>query len=409
MSARAAIFSRMADISKRCQLTFTGDARHGARHGRAAFRTALPRPLTPSYGVSMSPRLRPELDGIPTYKPGRPPAVAEGVTAYKLSSNENPYPPLPGVLEAAGAAAQSFNRYPDLACSALVAEISDRFEVPVSHIATGTGSVGVAQQLVQATAGPGDEVLYAWRSFEAYPIIAQISGATSVRVPLDADEVHDLEAMAAAITDRTRLIFVCNPNNPTGTVVRRAELERFLDRVPSDVLVVLDEAYVEFVTDPDFPNGVELYRDRPNVAVLRTFSKAYGLAGLRVGFAIAHEPVAAALRKTAVPFGVSQLAQDAAVASLRAEAALLVRVDALVAERARVHEGLAVQGWTPPHAQANFVWLRLGERTVDFAAACELAGVTVRPFAGEGVRITIGETEANDVLLRTAEAFRKEL
>lgn len=379
---------------------------------------ARPSPTSraPSYGVGMNPRLRPELDGIPTYKPGRPPAVADGVTAYKLSSNENPYPPLPGVLEAAVAAARSFNRYPDMACTALHAELAARFAVPVEHIATGTGSVGVAQQLIQATAGPGDEVIYAWRSFEAYPIITQISGAASVRVPLDAAETHDLDAMAAAITDRTRLIFVCNPNNPTGTIVRRAALERFLDRVPSDVLVVLDEAYVEFVRAggneggaEGFPDGVSLYRDRPNVAVLRTFSKAYGLAGLRVGFAIAHEPVAAALRKTAVPFGVSQLAQDAAVASLRAEAALLERVDALAAERTRVHEGLAAQGWTLPEAQANFVWLRLGERTADFAAACERAGVTVRPFAGEGLRITIGEPEANDVLLRTAEAFRKEL
>jgi histidinol-phosphate aminotransferase len=154
------------------------------------------------------------------------------------------------------------------------------------------------------------------------------------------------------------------------------------------------------------PDGVEVYRDRPNVAVLRTFSKAYGLAGLRVGFAIAHEPVAAALRTTAVPFGVSQIAQDAAVASLRAEPALLERVAALVAERGRVVEALTAQGWTLPPTQANFVWLRLGERTTDFAAACERAGATVRPFAGEGVRITVGETEANDLLLRTAEAFR---
>ena len=150
--------------------------------------------------------------------------------------------------------------------------------------------------------------------------------------------------MADAITERTRLIFVCNPNNPTGTAVRRAELERFLDRVPSDVLVVLDEAYREFVRDAEVPDGIELYRDRPNVAVLRTFSKAYGLAGLRVGFAIAHEPVAAALRKTAVPFGVSQLAQDAAVASLRAEDELMGRVGALVGERARVHESAARPG-----------------------------------------------------------------
>ncbi|MFJ5876346.1 histidinol-phosphate transaminase [Streptomyces sp. S1] len=355
-----------------------------------------------------SPRLRAELDGVPTYKPGKP-AAAGGPVAFKLSSNENPYPPLPGVLESVVAGADTFNRYPDMACTALTQELAERFGVPVSHLATGTGSVGVAQSLLQATSGPGDEVIYAWRSFEAYPIITQISGATSVQVPLADGEVHDLDAMAEAITDRTRLIFVCNPNNPTGTAVRRAELERFLDRVPSDVLVVLDEAYKEFVRDPEIPDGIELYRDRPNVAVLRTFSKAYGLAGLRVGFAIAHEPVAAALRKTAVPFGVSQLAQDAAVASLRAEDELLGRVGALVSERERVRAALVDQGWTVPDTQANFVWLRLGERTADFAAACERHGVVVRPFAGEGVRVTIGEGEANDLFLQAAEAFRKEL
>ncbi|ORT57729.1 histidinol-phosphate transaminase [Streptomyces sp. CB03238] len=354
-----------------------------------------------------SPKLRAVLDGIPTYKPGKP-AAAEGPVAYKLSSNENPYPPLPGVMESAMAAAAGFNRYPDMACTGLMNELAERFGVPVTHLATGTGSVGVAQQLVQSTAGPGDEVIYAWRSFEAYPIITQVSGATPVQVPLTPGDVHDLDAMADAITDRTRLIFVCNPNNPTGTVVRRAELERFLDRVPSDVLVVLDEAYREFIRDVEVPDGVKIYRERPNVAVLRTFSKAYGLAGLRVGFAVAHEPVAAALRKTAVPFGVSQLAQDAAVASLRAEDELLGRVGSLVCERQRVYEGLVGQGWTVPETQANFVWLRLGELTVDFAAACEQAGVVVRGFPGEGVRVTIGETEANDIFLRAAEAFRKE-
>ncbi|MYZ35371.1 histidinol-phosphate transaminase [Streptomyces sp. MnatMP-M17] len=356
-----------------------------------------------------SPKLRAELDGIPTYKPGRPAASGGGPVAYKLSSNENPYPPLPGVMEQAISAAGVFNRYPDMACTGLMDELADRFGVPVAHLATGTGSVGVAQQLVQATSGPGDEVIYAWRSFEAYPIITRISGAASIEVPLTSGEVHDLDAMADAITERTRLIFVCNPNNPTGTVVRRAELERFLDRVPGDVLVVLDEAYREFIRDAQVPDGVEIYRERPNVAVLRTFSKAYGLAGLRVGFAIAHEPVAAALRKTAVPFGVSQIAQEAAIASLRAEDELLGRVGALVAERARVYAGLVDQGWTVPETQANFVWLRLGGRTLDFAAACEAAGVVVRPFAGEGVRVTIGEHEANDVFLQAAEAFRKEL
>ncbi|WP_377270280.1 histidinol-phosphate transaminase [Peterkaempfera sp. SMS 1(5)a] len=359
--------------------------------------------------AAQGPRLRSVLAGIPTYKPGRPASGAEGAPAYKLSSNENPYDPLPGVLDAVAGTAATLNRYPDMACSGLTAELAQRFGVPPEHIATGTGSVGVAQQLLQSTAGPGDEVVYAWRSFEAYPIITQISGATAVQVPLTPGEVHDLDAMAAAVNERTRLVFVCNPNNPTGTVVRRAELERFLDRVPADVLVVLDEAYREFIRDETVPDGVDLYRDRPNVCVLRTFSKAYGLAGLRVGFAIAHEPVAAALRKTAVPFGVSQLAQDAAVASLRAEEALLARVESLVQERTRVADTLAGQGWTVPESQANFVWLRLGDRTMDFAAACEQAGVVVRPFAGEGVRVTIGETAANDLFLHAAEGFRKEL
>jgi histidinol-phosphate aminotransferase len=276
----------------------------------------------------------------------------------------------------------------------------------VSHVATGTGSVGVLQQVVQSTATEGDEVVYAWRSFEAYPIVVQVSGATSVRVPLLPDEHHALDAMAEAITDRTRLVLVCSPNNPTGTAVGRADLERFLDRVPKHVLVVIDEAYREFVRNPDVPDAIEIYRSRPNVAVLRTFSKAYGLAGLRVGFAVAHEPVADALRKTAVPFGVSGLAQAAAVASLAAEAELLERVAALVDERSRVQAALREQGWSRvPASQANFVWLRLGERTDEFAAACEEAGVVVRPFAGEGARVSIGEPEANDLFLRVAKGF----
>ncbi|MFJ9946274.1 histidinol-phosphate transaminase [Kitasatospora sp. NPDC091207] len=354
--------------------------------------------------AAQGPRLRSSLDGIPTYKPGKP----AGADAYKLSSNENPYEPLPGVLEAAVAAAGSLNRYPDMAVTELTAELARRFDVPTEHIATGTGSVGVAQSLILATAGPGDEVIFAWRSFEAYPIITQVAGATPVPVPLTAGGDHDLDAMLAAITGNTRLIFVCNPNNPTGNVIHRAELERFLDAVPADVLVVVDEAYIEFIRDAEVPNGIDLYRDRPNVCVLRTFSKAYGLAGLRVGFAIAHEPVANALRKTAVPFGVTQVAQNAAVASLRAEEALMVRVDALVEERTRVVAGLRAQGWEIPDSQANFVWLALGERSQDFAAACAAAGVIVRPFP-EGVRISIGEVEGNSIFLSVAEAFRKEL
>jgi histidinol-phosphate aminotransferase len=351
------------------------------------------------------PRLRDALDGIPAYRPGRPATSTDGRPAYKISSNENPYPPLPSVLELVRAEAAGFNRYPDMFATGLTAAIASRFDVPASHVATGTGSVGVLQQVVQSVAAEGDEVVYAWRSFEAYPIVVQISGARSVRVPLTPDERHDLDAMADAVTDRTRLVLVCSPNNPTGTAVHRDQLARFLDRVPAHVLVVIDEAYREFVRDPDVPDALEVYRDRPNVAVLRTFSKAYGLAGLRVGFAVAHDPVAEALRKTAVPFGVNGLAQSAAVASLQAEHELLERVDALVAERGRVAGALREQGWTVPDTEANFVWLRLGERTAEFAAACEEAGVVVRPFDGEGTRITVGETEANDLMLSVAARF----
>jgi histidinol-phosphate aminotransferase len=357
---------------------------------------------------SRSPRLRDALASLPSYKPGRAAAPqASARPMYKVSSNENPYPPLPGVLEVAVEAAGTMNRYPDMFATGLVNALSARFGVPASHLATGTGSVGVLQQVIQATAAEGDEVIYAWRSFEAYPIVVGISGATSVRVPLDDDARHDLPAMARAITDRTRLILACSPNNPTGPAIHDGQLRAFLDEVPSDVLVVVDEAYREFVRDPEAVDGIALYRDYPNVCVLRTFSKAYGLAGLRVGFAIAHDEVADALRKTAVPFGVSAVAQHAAVESLRREEALRERVTALVEERTRVQAALADQGWDVPDSQANFVWLATGDDTDKFAAACEDAGIVVRPFSGEGVRVTIAETEANDRLIEVAASWSR--
>jgi histidinol-phosphate aminotransferase len=358
--------------------------------------------------MSDSVRLRQALAAVPTYKPGKPSnpgAVREGATAYKMSSNENPYPPLPSVLKVVQDAAMQMNRYPDMAVTELTRAIARRLGVPPEHIATGTGSVGVLGQIVAATCDPGDEVIYAWRSFEAYPIVVALAGAASVRVPLDEGARHDLVAMAAAITPRTRLILVCTPNNPTGPVVHQDDLDVFLDKVPGDVLVVLDEAYVEFVTDDEAPDALATYAERPNVVVLRTFSKAYGLAGLRVGYAVAHEPVALALRKTAVPFGVSTIAQQAAIASLDAFEELQERVDALVAERQRVVAKLLHLGWHVPETQANFVWLPLGPDTEAFVAAADKAGLVVRPFAGEGVRCTIAETEANDVLLRVARDF----
>ena len=350
-----------------------------------------------------SPRFRSVLDTVPVYKPGRVPVSSSGQT-HKLSSNETPFAPLPSVVDAIAEAARSVHRYPDNGAQALIGAIADKFGVPAEHVAVGCGSVGVTQQLLAAIGEPGAEVMYAWRSFEAYPILADLTGAESVRVPLR-DDTHDLDAMAAAISPRTRLIFVCNPNNPTGTVVHTAKLEAFLDQVPAGCLVVLDEAYREYVRDEAVPDGLGLYRDRPNVAVLRTFSKAYGLAGLRTGFMIAPEPVAAAARTTMLPFSVNSIAQAAAIASLAAEDELFERVEHTVKERTRVREALVADGWEVPPTEANFVWLGLGEHTLDFAAACFDEGIAIRPFAGDGARISIGDTEANDAFLAVAHAY----
>lgn len=349
--------------------------------------------------------LRAALAQVPDYVAGRPAPVVEGLTTYKMSSNENPYPPLPSVVGVIAEAATEVNRYPDMAVTDLVQALADFIGVPHDHISTGTGSSAVLSQLINATCDEGDEVVFAWRSFELYPIATAIAGAKAVRVPLTPDHRHDLEAMAAAITDRTRLVIVCTPNNPTGTSVHRDELEAFLAKVPPSVLVVIDEAYVEFVRDPDTPDALELYRTHPNVAVLRTFSKAYGLAGLRIGYAVASSEVTAALRRTALPFGISVVAEEAAVASLAAYDELDARVTAVVAERDRVVAALTAQGWELPDSQANFVFFPLGPAGAAFEQACYDAGLVVRRYGDEGVRVTIAEPEANDRLIRVAGAF----
>ncbi|MEO8850912.1 MAG: histidinol-phosphate transaminase [Allobranchiibius sp.] len=357
-------------------------------------------------GEGVQVRLRRTLDAVPAYRPGKPAAARDGLQAYKISSNENPYPPLPSVLVEVTDAASQLNRYPDMGVTALTERIARELDVAPEQIATGTGSVGVLAQLLQITCDPGDEVVYAWRSFEAYPIVIALAGAVSVQVPLDGGARHDLTAMAEAITDRTRLVLVCTPNNPTGPAVGAAELEDFLARVPPTVLVVVDEAYLEFGRDQDAVRGLDVAAAHPNVAVLRTFSKAYGLAGLRVGYAVAAPRIAEALRKAATPFGVSEIAQRAAVASLDASAELFERVDALVVERDRVVRALAEQGWQLPVTQANFVWFPVGDDAMAFAQAADEAGLTVRPFPGDGVRATIAEGEANDALIQVAAAFR---
>jgi histidinol-phosphate aminotransferase len=357
-------------------------------------------------------RLRQVVQTLPAYVPGARPTPGEQL--WKLSSNENPYPPLPSVLDVIAQAARDVNRYPDVFAGGVAEALAGTMGVASEQVVVGNGSVAVLSHIIETVVdgGPeagGDEVIFPWRSFEAYPIAVAIAGGAGVRIPLAAGGRLDLPAMAAAVTDRTRLILVCSPNNPTGPVVHAAELAAFLAAVPPDVLVVLDEAYLEFVRDPDVPDGAAVLRSHDNVVLLRTLSKAYGLAGLRVGYAVAHPRIAAGIRAVSTPFGVSGIAQAAAIASLApaARPELAARVDALVAERSRVTTALRVQGWDLPDAQGNFVWFEFAERTIDAAAQARAAGVIVRPFAGEGLRVTIGEPEANDALIAIAHHWRE--
>jgi histidinol-phosphate aminotransferase len=345
---------------------------------------------------------RADLVSLPPYVPGR---TVPGT--IKLASNEVPGGPLPSVAKAIAEAATAVNRYPDIAAQGLTERLARDLNFPATQIAIGCGSVSLCQQMVQALCAPGEEVIFAWRSFEAYPIVTQVANAQSVKVPLTAGHEHDLDAMLAAITPKTRMLFVCNPNNPTGTAIPRVELERFLDAVPADVLVVLDEAYREFVTDTDVPDGLELVRSRENVAVLRTFSKAYGLAGLRVGYSVAPEGITTALKKVYVAFSVNTVAQAAAIASLDAVGELMERVADIVGERSRVRSGLLEAGYEVPDTQANFVWLPLGAQAAAFSAHALDNKLVVRAFAGDGVRVTIGTPEENDLFLDAARSFQR--
>ncbi len=342
---------------------------------------------------------------MPAYVAGRVPAVRDGLPTYKLSANENPFPPLPEVLDAVRTSAATMNLYPDLGATALTEAVARRLGVSPAEVALGTGSVALLYHLVQAFCEPGDEVVYAWRSFEAYPIAVAVCGAGSVPVPLTADARHDLDAMAEAVTDRTRMVLVCTPNNPTGPAVTHADMEGFLAKVPTDVLIVLDEAYQEFVTGPDRLDALALQRRHPHVVVVRTFAKAHGLAGLRVGYLAAAPEVAAAVRACALPFGVSAVAQAAARVALDHEDAMRDRVAAIVAERARLVAELRDQGWSVPEAQGNFVWLGLGGHARSFADAAASEGVMVRAYGEDGVRLTVGEPAGNDALLGVAAAF----
>lgn len=339
-------------------------------------------------------RLRPEIIALPAYKQGKP----ADASAFKLSSNENPFDPLPGVVEAV-TAETAYNRYPDASALALRERLAAKYSVAIDQVHIGSGSVALLAQLILAAAGPGDEVLYSWRSFEAYPSLVTVAGATSVRVANRTDHGHDLPEMAAAISDKTRVVIVCSPNNPTGTIVTNDEFEAFMAVVPTDLLVILDEAYIEFVTQTDAVNGPPLLARYPNLVVLRTFSKAYGLAGLRVGYALGPVDILNAARSTALPLSVTIQAAAAAIASLEAEKELLARVRIIAARRDATWQALTRQGWNIPAPQGNFLWLPTGAETTSVAEALGAAGLVVRPFPPEGIRVSIGEEEAVATLL----------
>jgi histidinol-phosphate aminotransferase len=324
--------------------------------------------------------------------------------AIKIASNETVQAPLPSVRAAIAKAAETVNRYPDNGYVELKERLAKHVNVAPEHIAAGCGSVSLCQQLIQITSTVGDEVVFGWRAFEVYPLQIRTAGATPVPVPLR-DHTHDLDAMLAAVTDRTRLIFVCNPNNPTSTVVNPEALARFVAAVPPHILIAIDEAYVEYIRDGLLPDSLGLAREHSNVVVLRTFSKAYGLAGLRVGYAVGDPDVITALGNVYVPFSVTSISQAAAIASLDAADELLARTDAVVAERARVMAALRDAGYELPESQANFVWLPLAEHTLDFVAQAANNRIIVRPYGEDGVRVTIGAPHENDAFLDFAAQF----
>lgn len=326
--------------------------------------------------------IRPDLNKIQAYRPGK--KLAD---ALKLSSNEVTFGPLPEALDAIRREANNANRYPDMGGAALRAALAVHLDLPADSITIGTGSSALCQQLVQATCLPGDEVIYAWRSFEAYPLFVAVVGATSVQVPLDDEYRHDLPAMLDAITDNTKLIFVCNPNNPTGTTVTHGEFVDFMRKVPAHVTVALDEAYFEYNRAADQPNSARLVRQFPNLVGLRTFSKAYGLASFRVGYAFGAPEIIEALNKVAVPFGVGGAAQAAAVASLAHKEILLQRTNDVVKQRGRVASHIGAVA-----SESNFVWVPHAD-AADLGARLSTAGAVTRVFPGEGVRVTITNNE----------------
>ena len=344
---------------------------------------------------------RPEVLNLPAYVPG---GVVDDPEVIKLASNELPFPTLTSVQAAVQAELGTLNRYPDMFASGLVADLAT-FHNWDGGIVVGNGSTALIEKILQAVCRPGSEVVYPWRSFEAYPIAVQAAGGTSVRVPLTDTGAHDMPALLAAITDKTAAIMLCSPNNPTGVALTHSDVADFLNRVPVTIPVILDEAYIDFVDMDDAVDSRALLDEHPNLVVLRTFSKAYGLSGLRCGYALCSPEFAQPLTSIMTPFGVNTLAQTAARTALAAAPQVRHNVEWIIAQRARLMSALAELGVHLPVSQSNFVWFAYGEKSADFARACEAEKLRVRLFAGEGVRVTIGEATGNDRLVAAVSHF----
>jgi histidinol-phosphate aminotransferase len=323
-----------------------------------------------------------------------------------LASNESPWPPIPEVVEAASLAAAAANRYPDPSNARLRAALSDRYGVPANRIAVGNGSVDILMAAGEALLEPGAELVYAWPSFSVYPHLPAASGATAIEVPLDEAHRHDLAAMAREITVATRLVIVCNPNNPTSTALPLADIAAFVDGISPDVAVILDEAYCEFnlLDDPDA--SVDLLARHPNLVLLRTFSKAYGLAAMRVGYALCgSEAFVKAVHQVRQPFVVNGVAQAAAIEALRHSDAVAERVERTVASRVEMEDGLERLGIGPAESQANFCWFDLPDSAEEDAVVAGLSerGVLVRAGRALGregaLRVTYGTSEQNQRFL----------
>ena len=352
---------------------------------------------------------RPPVEALVPYEPGKPIEEVQRELGLdrvvKLASNEGPFGPFPTALEAIERCTGELNRYPDGGAYRLRAALADHHGVPFEQVAVGAGADGVIDSLVQAALGPGDELVIGWPSFPSYVIDALKMGATPVRVPL-AGHRFDLASLLDAVTPRTRIVAICNPNNPTGTMVGRAELAEYFDRVPEHVLTVLDEAYFEYIVEPDYPDGIEEHvKAGRRVLVLRTFSKIYGLAGLRVGYGVGPAEVVLAVNKLKRAFDVTTPGQEAALASLGQAAEVERRRRVNAEQRAAVERTLVDHGFEPVlPAVANFLYVDTGRDSAEVFQELLRLGVIVRPLGAfgspEAIRVTVGAPDENAFLAR---------